>query len=244
MSMKYLFLNSYLNAREKHLADDIDFGRMINAETAEKAFEVLQDTDYGKWALDTEDPEEVFEKEKLFFRKDLKRIDASRPAELFSLKENIDNLRSVLKKEIFGTEIDEFDISEKEKDELLKNFKEEVEEAKKKKTPAELDDYLTEVHLERIKESAGKDKEVKRFVQRYKSALEDFSGKERDDRIRNLEDDFISENTKKNEGFSPIMAFFMKKWKAEKKIRTIIAGKRMGFEPAKIKELVNDLKSI
>ncbi len=242
--MKYLFLNSYLNAIEKHIADDVDFDRMINAENEAKAYEILQDTDYGRWALETDDLEEVFEKEKSFFQNDLSRMGVESLKNLYSLKADIVNLRIFLKREIFDLDSGELLEWGKDEKELIEEFSEEIEKAKKMESPDKLDDYLTEVYFDRLGDFAEKSKIVKSFVEDCKEVLSEYTGEIKDKKIKELEDNFISENTKKNEGLAPIFAFFMKKWRAEKKIRTIITGKRMEFSPREIKDLVKDLRSL
>ena len=242
--MKYLFLNSYLNAIEKHIADQIDFDRMINAESKSKAMEILQDTDYGRWALESNDLEEIFEKEKSFFIDELSRMGVSNLKDLYSLRADIVNLRVFLKGKLFNLDSGSLVDWGKQESELVDEFAEEIERAKEIDSPAKLDDYLTEVYLDRLEEFAKDDGEVKEFVQDYKEILNDYEGEIKDRKVKSLEDDFIFENGKKNVGLAPVFAFFMRKWRAEKKVRTIITGKEIEFSPKKIKNLVEDLRSI
>ncbi len=242
--MKYLFLNSYLNAIEKHIADQIDFDRMINAESKKKAMEVLQDTDYGKWALETDNLEEIFEKEKSFFVEELSRMGVGGLRDLFSLRADIVNLRVFLKRKFFNLESGSLVEWGKDEKELMEFFEEEIEVAKEIDSPAKLDDYLTEVYLEKLKEFSAGEKVVEKFIDNYQEILSNYQGEIKDKKTKDLEDEFISENTKKNVGLAPVFAFFMKKWRAEKKVRTIITGKEIEFSPKKIKNLVEDLRSI
>ncbi len=242
--MQYLFLNSYFKAIEKHIADQVDFDRMINCENAKQAFEVLQDTDYNKWALETKDLREIFKKEKIFFRKELFKLGVGQLSELFFLKADITNLRIYLKNKLFNLQSGQLvDWGKKEK-ELKESFSAEIEEAKSKETPALLDDYLTEIYLEKLKEIVGKDKQIKKFIDKYELILNDYQGEIRAKKIRKLEDQFISSEERKNTGLSSILAFFMKKWRAEKMIKTIIDGKRIGFSPQEIKNLTEDLRAL
>ncbi len=241
--MKYLFLNSYFDAIEKKIADDVDFDRMINAEGPKQAFEVLQDTDYAKWALESKNLEKVFEKEKKFFREELVRMGVGSLADIFSLKANIVNLRILLKREIFGLDSGRLLSWGKNEEELRDYFSKEIEEAIEIETPAKLDDYLTEAYLNRLEEFSGKDKSIVSFIKDYRGILENLSGEMREKEIVQLEEEFISVNRKKNEGLAPILAFFMKKWLAEKKVRTIIVGKEQ-FSSSEVKEMVEDLKSL
>ncbi len=242
--MKYLFLNSYLNAIEKHIADQIDFDRMVNAQDCQKAMEVLQDTDYGRWALETDNLEEIFQKEKSFFRGELSKMGSGELMDLYCLRADIVNLRVFLKRKIFNLDSGTLVDWGKGEKELIEEFSPEIETAKKKETPAKLDDYLTEVYLQRLKEFAKESQEMTDFIEEYESILADYEGEIRDKKIKELEDQFIKSHSGKNEGLAPIFSFFMKKWRAEKKIRTIITGKKIEFSPKKIKNLVEDLRSL
>ena len=242
--MKYLFLNSYFNAIEKHIADQIDFDRMINAEDEKKAMEILQDTDYGRWALESDSLEGVFKKEKSFFVSELSKMGAGELKDLYSLRADIVNLRVFLKNKIFNFDSGSLVDWGKGEKELVDEFEEEISKAKEIDSPAKLDDYLTEVYLDRLESFSKGDKQVEKFIKEYRKILDSYEGGVKDKKIKKLEDEFISENTKKNEGLSPIFSFFMKKWRAEKKVRTIITGKEIEFSPKKIKNLVEDLRSI
>lgn len=242
--MKYLFLNSYLNAIEKHIADQIDFDRMINAKDRSDAMDVLQDTDYGRWALESDDLEEIFESEKTYFSNDLAKMGAEKLKDLFSVRADIVNLRVFLKREMFNLDSGSLLNWGKNEKQLLEEFEEEIEGAKKINSPAKLDDYLTEVYLDRLAEFSKGEAVVESFIAEYREILADYEGKTKDQKIKKIEDDFIFENKKKNEGLAPVLAFFMRKWRAEKKVRTIITGKEIEFSPKKIKNLVEDLRSI
>ncbi len=242
--MKYLFLNSYLNAIEKHVADQIDFDRMVNSDTSKQAFEVLNDTDYGKWITQSDCLEEVLKKEKIFFSQDLKKMGGKPLVDLFSLKADIINLRVHLKRKVFKLDSGNLLSWGKSEKELKKEFEEEISIAENKETPAKLDDYLTEVYFNRLEKYAGNSDAVKKLIKDYRLILKNYEGEIRDKKIKKLEEDFISLYSGKNEGLAPILAFFMKKWRAEKKIRTIMTGKKINFEPKKIKKLVEDLRSL
>lgn len=242
--MNYLFLNSYFNTIEKRIADDVDFDRMINSDNEKKAYDVLQDTNYASWALESSSLEDIFRNEKIFFCKELIRFGFPELVDLFCLRSDITNLRIILKEKLFGLDSGEIVFSMKEKDQLLEEFKKEIKIAETKENPGDLDDYLTEIYLERLKKYTKKEKEIQTFIKDYQKIITEFLGEERDKKIKKLEDDFISENTKKNEGLAPILAFFMKKWKAEKKIKSIICGKQINFSPAKTRELVEDLQAL
>ncbi len=242
--MKYLFLNSYFNAIEKHIADQIDFDRMINAEDKQGAMDILQDTDYGRWAVESSNLEEIFEKEKSFLANELVKMGAEELKDLYSLRADIVNLRVFLKREVFNLDSGSLVDWGKGQEELVDEFKEEIGKAQEIDSPAKLDDYLTEVHLNKLEEFSKGDKDVEKFIEEYRGILDSYQGEIKDKKIKELEDNFVFKNKKKNQGLAPVFTFFMRKWRAEKKIRTIITGKEIEFSPKKIKNLVEDLRSI
>jgi vacuolar-type H+-ATPase subunit C/Vma6 len=64
--MKYLFFVAWLRAKEKKLADKVDFARMIGASSSQETFKILNDTDYAP-CLTNKTPdkiEEIIEEEK------------------------------------------------------------------------------------------------------------------------------------------------------------------------------------
>jgi hypothetical protein len=132
----------------------------------------------------------------------------------------------------------------KSKKELERDFKEEIREAKDKETPALLDDYLTEIYLKKLKEVTDKDKEIKKFINEYELILNDCQGEVRAQKLREAENKFIFEQEKKNSGLASVLAFFMKKWRAEKMIKTIIDAKKIGFSPQEIKNLTEGLRAL
>lgn len=235
--MSYLFLNSYLDAREKHIANDVDFERMINEKNRSACMKVLQDTDYGIHALDKDDLDEILFSEKVSFRKDLIKLGFSQVAQLFLLREDISDFRSALKEDVFEVNSK---ISEGRKRDLYEKFKEELAEAKRKSSPAELDDYLTEVFLERLKKFVKGDKESEKFIEKYKKLLWENREKE----LIQLEKDFVINNRKKNESISPVLAYLMQKWRAEKVIRSIVLSKELGFSTSRIQELTNQVRAL
>ncbi len=239
--MKYLFLNSYLEAREKHIANWTDFDRMINSKDKRSALEVLQNTDYGIYALESDSPEEIIRKEKESFRKDLVKMGYQHLADLYFLKEDITNLRILLKNKLLGTKTELNPLGKDERN-LKKEFEEEMKEAGKIKSFALLDDHLTEIHLKRMKEHAKEDNKTNSFINEYEEVLRNSSGKAREERIREIEEDFMRSKRKENEGLAPVIAYFMQKWRAEKFIKTIISGKEAGLFPSEIKTVLHNLR--
>lgn len=242
--MKYFFLNAYFNAVEKHLADETDFLRMINSENESQAYNVLQDTNYAKWALQNSPIEKVFEEEKAAFCREISRMGFSFLAGLFSLKADITNLRIILKKDIFGLEAGNLIGWAKNEKDLRCEFEQEIEQARKEKNPAKLDDYLKQIYLERLEKYAKQEKAVYNFVKEYRQLDKDLTGQEKHYALKKLEDEFIAEHTRQNEGLSPVFAFFMKKWQIEKKIKAVISGKQVNFPAQKIKNIIENLQAL
>lgn len=240
--MKHLFLNSYFEAREKHVANSTDFSRMINGKDSNSAMEVLQDTDYGVFALETKSLKDIIEKEKLSFKRDLVKMGFEDLANLYFLREDFVNLSIILKKEMLEVDTGELSSLGREEKKLREDFKEIVETAKKIKDPSELDDYLTECYLASLGRYVDIDKRTKDFVSSYKEILRNKEGEEREKEIRKLEENFFQENRRDNEGLAPILAYFMQKWRAEKFIKAIISGKEAGLSPDDIKDIIYSLR--
>ncbi len=97
--MKHLFFIYFSRAKEKHIADDTDFSRMINASSFEDAFKVLQDTDYAPYSLNKKpiEYEDAIEEEKKQFKEDFIRMGAEGEIlEVLSIKQ--ENILESLKK--------------------------------------------------------------------------------------------------------------------------------------------------
>jgi vacuolar-type H+-ATPase subunit C/Vma6 len=91
--MKYLFLTSWLRAREKKLVDNVDLDRMIGATTIEESFKVLNDTDYAPYLVadGDYDIEKVIERERKGFHKMLSVMGVEEEVlDIFFLRERMD----------------------------------------------------------------------------------------------------------------------------------------------------------
>lgn len=97
--MKHLFFIYSSRAKEKHIPNNTDFSRMINASSFEEAFRVLQDTNYAPYILGKSpfDYEEIIEKEKEDFKNELIKMGAKEELlDIISLKR--ENIFKALKK--------------------------------------------------------------------------------------------------------------------------------------------------
>jgi len=111
--MKYLFPITYFNAFEKRLPDETDFERMIASKSYKECLTVLQDTHYAEFASQEFSLEEIVNKEKKSFRKDLFKIGLSKEVlEFLYLKFDLFNLGLELKREIFGVDYSKKDLVE------------------------------------------------------------------------------------------------------------------------------------
>lgn len=97
--MKHLFFIYSSRAKEKYIPDSTDFSRMINANSFEEAFKVLQDTNYASYALGRSpfDYEDILEEEKEDFKNELIKVGAKDEIlDIISLKR--ENIFKALKK--------------------------------------------------------------------------------------------------------------------------------------------------
>ncbi len=132
--MKHLFFIYLSRAKEKHIADETDFSRMINSSGLDEAFKVLQDTDYAPYALSkkADEYESLLDEEKKAFKDSFLKLGAKGELlEILSLRQ--DNISKIIKK-IKSKEVKVFLKSYGEKiSSLINSLKEgEIEEAKRK----------------------------------------------------------------------------------------------------------------
>lgn len=197
--MKHLFFIYSARAKEKHIADDIDFSRMINTSNIEESFKVLQDTNYAPYSLNKKaiEYESVIEEEKKEFINELLKMGAKGEIlEILSIKK--ENFFKVLKK----IESKKVLFFLKEYGSLLKEF----------------NNFLKGKKMEEAKKI---EKEMEK-----------------------KEEEFISKSEVECEGLSPFFAFILKKSKAEKKVKIILASKKLGISIEEINELVSSVRAI
>lgn len=239
--MRYLYYVSYMKSREKHIADEVDFQRMISSATFDGMLRVLHDTDYGPYLSPENSLEQVIEKEKEGLYEMLIKMGLEkRVIDFLFLPADILNLRSLLKHDFFGIEMKKYDFGKKE-EKLKEEYKEEIERARKKRSPAELDDFLTEVFIAKMKEAAKEDALLLDFLERYEKEI---SSDTKEDILIAIEDRFMEEARKKSEGLAPLFAYFMKKWRAEKSVRAIYEAKNTEVPQDKIYGLLKKVRAL
>ncbi len=241
--MKYLFLISWIRAREKMLADHVDLDRMIGASTEREAFKVLNDTDYAPHISGKEpaDIEKVIEEEREDFKKTIRLMGVEEEVlEIFNLKDKFDSFSKKHKVDFF----------EKEKRENLSEDEEvffQRAEERKIEELHEIDTLLLEMYFEKLIYFLGKQKEkdAKIFFEGYREiVLKEKDLKKRDDLLLKMEDELIEKSREEISGIIPVIAFFIKKRRAENHIRTIFAGKRLGINSTKIYELIKAKRAL
>lgn len=115
--MSYVFFTYWSRTKEKHIADEIDFNRMINASSFNDAFKVLQDTDYAPYALNkkAEDYKGALKEEKEELKKTLQRM---------GLEKEVLALLDLEQKDVLETKIKDSKVKVflKEYGEILQSF--------------------------------------------------------------------------------------------------------------------------
>ncbi len=239
--MKYLYYVSNMISKEKYIADENDFQRMISSVTLGGALKVLHDTDYGSYFSAESTLEEIMEREKEGNYKMLTKMGLEKKViDFLFLPVDMLNLRFALKRDFFGIEGRNYSFGKKE-EKLKEEYREEIEEAKQKKTPAELDDFLTKIFIEKMKKSAKQDQLLFDFLEKYEKEL--FSENKKDNLVL-IENEFLEEARRKSEGLAPIFAYFMRKWRAEKTVRAIYEAKKMEIPQEKIYKLLKEIRAL
>ncbi len=243
--MKYLFLISWLRAREKKLADNVDIDRMIGAGSAEESFRVLNDTDYAPYisAESYESIEQVIKKEREDFSKEL--YDMGVEQEMIDVLFLRDDLVVHTKraKELFFLTTKEREEELRKEDELVVQILEQ-----KPQTPHHIDRIAVDIYFQRTIDFLKKQKDAPllSFFQEYYQAVceneEDVV--ERDRILEEMEDKIIENSKSEIEGFAPILSFFIMKRRIEYRIRVVLAGKRTGIVSGEIYNLLNKTRAL
>jgi len=253
--MKYISIVSYFKAREKHLPDDTDFERMIGSPNLKKAMGVLQDTYYASFVSQMKDfsLNELLQKEESFFKQNLRRIGLSTEAiDFLYLKENIFNLGLVLKHEMFRVSINQDSFSPfgiKKTDQLKEKYSSLIEYLKHlhPKNQNKIDEILTKLYFQKSIELSKKfrARDLQSFFQEY---LQKFKNLSKENKIETflhqLEQDFIEKTNWKISGLAAVFSYFLKRKRAQKKLRAILSAKQLELNPDKINQLSNNLPAL
>ncbi len=239
--MKHLYHVANMKCRERYVADETDFQRMMGAVNLEEIYRVLHDTDYGLYVSPEKPLEKIFEEEKYELRREFTRSGLPEKArDILFLSLDFFNLRILLKKEIFGMEGSFYSAGKKE-EELKKNYPEIVEEGKSKQNTVEIDDFLTEKYLEKLLEKSKKDRLLHDLAKKYKEKILAKSG---DAELVKIEDEFISKARYRDEGIAPLFAYIMLKIRAEKIINLIYEAKKVGLPAERIYPLIKSVRAL
>ena len=241
--MKYLFLISWLRAREKKLADNVDIDRMIGANSPEESFKVLNDTDYASYLQGEsyKTLERVISKERQDFRKSLEGMDIEEELiDVLFLRDDLQELSKKAKNILFYQDYQ--GRSEKIENEILRKVKERSPEK-----PHEVDGIVLDIYFQRISSflTKAKEKEVSEFFENYRESLSNESDLVvRDELLKKMEDEIIEKGAWQSDGFIPVLAFFIKKRRVENSIRTILSGKRIGLQSQEIYKLIKEKRAL
>ena len=242
--MKYLFFVAWLRAREKKLADAVDFDRMIGAPSIEESFKVLNDTDYGPFLSGKTylEIEEIIEKEKEDFKNSLAKMGLSKGVlNLLFLKDDLILLGQELKEKIFKGS---------GKEELIKKYSRIVEKIQKSKPESaeKIDDLIIKIYFEKsihfLKKTG--EKEALDFFRKYWKKIsqteEELEGRE--SLLIEMEHKIVEKSIDSMSGLMPILAYFIKKRRAENFVRTIFASKKIGLDSSKIYNLIEKTRTL
>lgn len=246
--MKYLFLISWLRAREKKLVDSVDVDRMIAATSVEESFKVLNDTDYAPFIISEgyQTVDNVIYKERENFRKSLYLMDIEKEVvDILFLRDDCVGILKDIKEELFSRKEKQRVGGEKSKD---SDIGKEIKERRPQK-PSQIDEILDDIYFERMIEFLRREKEssLADFFESYREKLNkvgDDSTSSRDEILLQMEEEILEEENKHADGFLPVLAFFITKRRAEHLVRTIISAKRIGLDKKEINDLINKTRAL
>ncbi len=243
--MRYLFFVAWLRAREKKLADAVDFDRMIGAPNIEESFKVLNDTDYGPFLSGKTylEIEEIIEKEKEDFKNNLNKMGLSKGAlNLLFLKDDLILLGQELKEKIFKGS---------EKEELIKKYSSIADKIQKTKPESaeKIDDLIIKIYFEKSIQFLKKtgEKEALSFFRNYWKRISQIKEEElekRESLLIEMEYKIVEKSIDSISGLMPILAYFIKKRRSENFVRTIFASKKIGLDSSKIYNLIEKTRTL
>ncbi len=228
--MRYLFFVAWFKAREKKLADQIDFDRMIGAFSLEESFKVLNDTDYAPCISNKSylDIEEIIDQERNSLRLMLSKMGMDKQLlSIIFLKQDL--MDSIKNKESSDQEINQ---------EIKKRDLSEVNE---------IYDLIYEIYFKKLISFCKKTKENKAvlFFDEYWHKLEKENDiQKRDAVLVEMESEIIDQSQNLTSGILPILAFFIRKKRIENFIRNIFSAKRIGFSSNDIYKIMTPQRTL
>lgn len=234
--MKYLFFVAWVRTREKNIADRTDLDRIIGASTMEEALRVLNDTDYAPFLLGKNhfQLEEIMIAERKDLRMTLERMGFGGDAlDFLFLKEDLILLGGKIKRNLSEPTISD--------DKLIKKHPALFRKIKQcsLSTPEKIDDLLMRFYFEKAIRFCAKSGETEagRIFKKYWRAVQKANPEQlvaRDGFLSDMEEEIIYKSREAVSGIMPILAFLIKKRRAEYFIKIVFAGKRIGLDEAKI----------
>ena len=242
----YLFFTSWLRAKEKKLADQIDLDIMIGATTLEESFKVLNDTDYALFlsGKDYSRIEEIIEAERQNLRKDFEQMGMEKKAlDFLFLKDDLVMLAGEIKEKKLNSEEKQTYFIEK-----YPLLAEKIEE-KKINSLEEIDDMVICFYFKKAINFCleTKEKELAGIFKKYWLKIKNKKEQDlekRDSCLIDMEEKIIEKSRGKIDGIMPILAFLIKKRRAEQFIKTIFSAKRIGLDSLKMHNLIEKTKTL
>ena len=233
--MRYLFFISWLKTREKKLADQIDFDRMINASSLEESFKVLNDTDYAPYIANKSylDVEEVIKEEREGLKKSLKHMGMDQ--DLLDFLFSRDEIFALGRRLKEGEEIDDYQ-------EIVKEIKE-----RNPQTAKEIDDFLVEIYFNQLIKFCldKKEKETAKILKDYwQEKISNDDPQTKEDLLIGLEEEIIKKSKDVFSGVLPLLSFFIRKRKIDSLIRGIFSAKRIGLSSSNIFNLSQKTRAL
>ena len=244
--MKYLFFVSWFRAKEKKLADQIDLDRMIGASSLEESFKVLNDTDYAGFLSGKtyQEIDQVISLEKQSLRKTLEQMGMDKSAlDFLFLKNDLIMLAG---------EIKEKKLNLLEKSVFINKYPDFARiliEKKEFNSLDEIDDLIINYYFKKAIRfcQTTQEKQLASILKKYWLLIKNKKNqnlKVRDSLLIEMEDKIIEKSREKIDGIMPILAFFIKKTRAQYFIKTVLSAKRVGLDSAKTYNLIEKIRTL
>lgn len=244
--MKYLFFVSWFRAKEKNLADQTDLDRMIGASSLEESFKVLNDTDYAGFLSGRtyQEIEQVISLEKQDLKKTLEQMGMDKPAlDFLFLKNDLIMLAG---------EIKEKKLNSLEKSVFINKYSDLARKLIEKKeidSLEQIDDLVINYYFKKAIRfcQTSQEKQLANIFKKYWLLIKNKKNqnlKTRDDLLIEMENKIIEKSREKIDGIMPILAFFIKKTRAQYFVKTVLSAKRIGLNSTETYSLIEKTRTL
>jgi hypothetical protein len=244
--MKYLFFVSWFRAKEKNLADQTDLDRMIGASSLEESFKVLNDTDYSGFLSGRtyQEIEQVISLEKQNLRKTLEQMGMDKPAlDFLFLKNDLIMLAG---------EIKEKKLNSLEKSVFIDKYSDLARKLIEKKeidSLEQIDDLVINYYFKKAIRfcQTSQENQLADIFKKYWLLIKNKKNqdlKTRDDLLIDMENKIIEKSREKIDGIMPILAFFIKKTRAQYFVKTVLSAKRIGLSSTETYSLIEKTRTL